>query len=127
MSGIFNALVADGLLVMEILPYHETYCVGLRFRKVGVLSDGATIVTAYSKVDHDITQDIHTVNWYLKIKKSGNRTRRIMSTFVRKDTPLTAMKAMIIATGFKLEEIRYAYSINEKSGSKRILSARKSK
>ena len=127
LRGIFNALVADGLLVMEVLPYHETYNAGLRFRKTGVLSDGVTNIAAYSKVDHDIAQDTHTVNWYLKIKKSGKRTRRIVSTFVRKDIPLTVMKTMIIETGFKLEEIRYAYSMNEKTGSKRILIARKPK
>ena len=125
LSGLWRALRKDGLLVMEILPYHEYYFTGIRVRKSGSMDDGKYKVTAYSQVIQDTSNKRHTVYWYITIKHPGEPPKRLISSYTRKDVPLKRAEQLLTDAGFALEEVRYAYSADDKTDDKRIIIARK--
>jgi SAM-dependent methyltransferase len=125
LNGMYAALKKDGLLVMEILPYHGFYDPAIRIRKNDLLSDGKSNIAAYSRVKHDRSKNHHTVYWYISVKRPGGQTRRIVSKFIRKDIPLSLIKRLIVQSGFVLEEIRDSYSEISSTNKKQIIIARK--
>ena len=126
LDGMYSALKKDGLLAMEILPYHELYDPAIRIRKNGRFSDGKSDMTAYSRVRHDRSNNHHTVYWYISVKRPDGLTRRSVSKFIRKDIPLSLIKRLIAQSGFVLEDILDSYTGISSINKKRIVIAKKS-
>ncbi|MFC1556411.1 class I SAM-dependent methyltransferase [candidate division KSB1 bacterium] len=126
LSGIYKALSAGGWLVVEILPFHERYYQGVRFRKSGYMPDTGKRAVLYSSVLHDKENKQHTVTWYIIEKSGRGRTKRLMSRFTRKDIPQEVMVSLLEEAGFIVETTRSSYYGETKSGDKCILICRKS-
>jgi len=124
LEGVHSVLKNDGMLIMEVLPYHEKYETVLRLRKRAELMENGSIITAYSKVTQDKIEKSHTVYWYIFLKDPDGRVKRITSYFKRLDIPLKQIQHLVISSGFEIKEIKYSYS-DDKNMNKRIVVAQK--
>ncbi|MFC1492399.1 class I SAM-dependent methyltransferase [candidate division KSB1 bacterium] len=123
LRGLYNALEPGGMLVMEVLPYHKHYDMGLMMRKRSYNPSEKTKIIMYSRLEQDKENSLHTVNWFTVIKKKKEKPRRMITTFTRKDTPLETIRNMINENGFTIENIFYDYDRNTERGDKRIIAA----
>ena len=124
LEGIRSILKNDGMLIMEVLPYHHYYETSLRLRKRGELLKNKSRITAYSRITQNLPGKSHTVYWYIFIKNPEGRVKRITSYFTRLDIPLKQLRQLVTSSGFAIQEIKYSYS-DEKDLNKRIVIARK--
>ncbi|MCP4727356.1 MAG: class I SAM-dependent methyltransferase, partial [bacterium] len=123
--GLFNTLESGGILVMEVLPYHKNYDMGLMLRKKAYIPSEKAKVVMYSRLEQDKENNLHKVNWFTLIKKKREKPKRIITTFTRKDIPLETIRNMINDNGFTVENVYYDYDRNTERGYKRLIVAAK--
>ncbi|MFC1477749.1 class I SAM-dependent methyltransferase [candidate division KSB1 bacterium] len=124
LDGIFHSLAPGGLLIMEILPFHQKYYEGIRMRRSGFLERYNIHAGMYSRVTQDTEHGTHTVTWYIVERPPEGRPRRFICDFTRKDIRVEDMRSMLKVSGFSVEGVSASFR-HKKDDNKCIILARK--
>ncbi|MFC1513412.1 VanZ family protein [candidate division KSB1 bacterium] len=125
MRSIFRSMDDNGLLVMEVLPYHKCYFQGFRPRSGRLFMNEEKQLNVVSKVKHDKENKTHTVYWYIEEKTDRGIDKKIITSFTRRDIPTEEICRMLVETGFKIIDKQNYYQKQKKKGDKRIITALK--
>lgn len=120
-KAAYSALVPGGKLVMEILPYHESYYEGFRLRKEELVQGNGKRITVWTRLKHYPEMDRHTVNWYVIESSTGNEKKLYRSTFTRSDIRLEEVQIMLGKAGFGIENILDCFPGEQKREDRRVI------